>query len=198
MPREPQEVQEVYVSVDIESDGPIPVIYSMLSFGAAAFVPTGEGFERVGTFEANLLEYPGSIRDKETMEWWKRFPEAWEYIRRDPLPPGAVMTRFSSWLKSLPGEVSFVAHPGSFDAMFMFWYLLYFTGENLFSHSALCAKSYAAGMLRAPSWKRFGKKNIPERFESDHPHSHMPLDDAIGQGERFMKMRAENVRKSEL
>jgi hypothetical protein len=31
-------MEEIYVSTDIETDGPIPGEYSMLSFGSAAFV----------------------------------------------------------------------------------------------------------------------------------------------------------------
>ena len=41
---------EIYVSVDVESDGPYPLDYSMLSFGAAAF--TSEGV-MINTFSAN-------------------------------------------------------------------------------------------------------------------------------------------------
>lgn len=55
---------EIYVSVDVESDGPIPGPNSMLSFGAAAFRlddrwPYGT---RISTFSANLemLEYASS------------------------------------------------------------------------------------------------------------------------------------------
>jgi len=34
--------KEIYVSIDIEADGPIPGPYSMLSIGAVAFTPEGE------------------------------------------------------------------------------------------------------------------------------------------------------------
>ncbi len=48
---------EIYVSTDIETDGPIPGPNSMLSFGSAAF--TAEG-RLLSTFEANLEALPGA------------------------------------------------------------------------------------------------------------------------------------------
>jgi hypothetical protein len=55
MPRE-----EIYVSTDVEADGPIPGPHSMLSFGSAAFLSDGT---MIGTFAANLerLKAPKGI-----------------------------------------------------------------------------------------------------------------------------------------
>ena len=47
---------EIYVSTDVEADGPIPGPNSMLSFGSAAY--TGRK-ELIGTFSANLETLPG-------------------------------------------------------------------------------------------------------------------------------------------
>ena len=44
-------MKEIYISVDIETDGPIPGPNSMLSFGAAAFSDDGK---LVDTHSANL------------------------------------------------------------------------------------------------------------------------------------------------
>jgi hypothetical protein len=49
-------VQEIYVSTDIEADGPIPGPHSMLSLGSAAY--TGEK-QLLSTFSANLETLPG-------------------------------------------------------------------------------------------------------------------------------------------
>ncbi len=56
--------KELYFSVDIESDGPIPIRNSMLSFGAAAFTEDGE---LVGKFTRNLELLPGATQDPKTM-----------------------------------------------------------------------------------------------------------------------------------
>jgi len=46
---------EIYVSTDVEADGPIPGPYSMLSFGSAAYRPDKH---LLGTFTANLEQLP--------------------------------------------------------------------------------------------------------------------------------------------
>jgi hypothetical protein len=81
---------EIYVSVDVEADGPIPGPYSMLSVGAAAFNPDKT---LVSTFEANLETLPGASQDPETLEWWKAQPEAWEMCRRNLEPRRAGRVR---------------------------------------------------------------------------------------------------------
>ena len=42
---------EIYVSTDVEADGPIPGRNSMLSFGSAAFRRSGQ---MIGSFSVNL------------------------------------------------------------------------------------------------------------------------------------------------
>ena len=51
---EPEEgtALEIYVSTDVETDGPIPGVYSMLSIGSAAYLPDKTLH---GGFSANLL-----------------------------------------------------------------------------------------------------------------------------------------------
>ena len=46
---------EVYLSTDVETDGPIPGPHSMLSFASAAFLPDKT---LVDTFSANLKTLP--------------------------------------------------------------------------------------------------------------------------------------------
>jgi hypothetical protein len=62
---------EIYVSVDVESDGPIPLHNSMLSLDMAAFLPNRT---LLGTFEANPATLPGAVVDEETYEWWNQQP----------------------------------------------------------------------------------------------------------------------------
>ena len=135
---------EVYVSTDVEADGPIPGPHSMLSFASAAYRADKT---LVGTFEANLTVLPGARGDPKTMEWWQGQPEAWAACRTDTREPGAVMPEYVAWLKSLPGKPVFVAYPAAYDFMFVYWYLIRFAGESPFSHSALDIKSYAMALL---------------------------------------------------
>ena len=65
--------EERYISVDVETDGPVAGLHSMLSLGAAAYNAWGQ---RVGTFSANLKTLPDATTDDRTMAWWKGQPEA--------------------------------------------------------------------------------------------------------------------------
>jgi hypothetical protein len=67
-------MREIYLSTDVETDGPIPGDYSMLSLGSAAYLPDKTLLD---TFEVNLEALPQAKSDPETMEWWSRQPEAW-------------------------------------------------------------------------------------------------------------------------
>ena len=68
-------MNEIYVSTDVEADGPIPGPHSMLSFASAAFLPDKT---MVATYSANLDTLPGATGHPRTMRWWEDQQEAWE------------------------------------------------------------------------------------------------------------------------
>ena len=179
---------EVYVSTDVEADGPIPGPHSMLSFASAAFLPDKT---RVGTFSANLETLPDASGHPDTMRWWESQPEAWAACREDPRLPEVVMPEYVAWLKALPGKPVFVGYPAAYDFMFVYWYLIRFAGECPFSHSALDIKTYAMALMHRP-YRQSVKRNMPRRWFGGMPHTHVALDDAIGQGILFCNMLAEN------
>jgi hypothetical protein len=181
-------VSEIYVSTDIEADGPIPGPNSMLSFGSAAFLADKT---RVGTFSANLTLLPGAAGNPETMAFWKQHPEAWEAARKDPCDPAEAMPAYVRWLDELPGKPVFVGYPAAYDFLFVYWYLIRFAGRSPFSHSALDLKTMAMVMLRK-EYRATSKKSMPRRWFEDVPHTHVALDDAIEQGLLFCNMLAES------
>ena len=66
---------EIYISIDIETDGPIPGPNSMLSIGNAAFNQFGK---LVDTWEVNLETLRGARPDPKTKtEFWDKNPKAW-------------------------------------------------------------------------------------------------------------------------
>lgn len=173
---------EIYVSTDIEADGPIPGPHSMLSFGSAAYLADRT---LVSTFSANLELLPGAASDPKTMEWWRSQPEAWAAARKDVRDPAVVMPEYAAWLKALPGKPVFVAYPVAYDFMFVYWYLIRFAGESPFSHSALDIKTLVMAAL-GTDYRDSTKRNMPRAwFDADTPHNHVALDDAIGQGILF-------------
>ncbi len=181
--------QEIYVSVDIEADGPIPGPHSMLSLGSVAFLPDKT---RLSTFSANLETLPGAAGDPRTMEWWQHFPAAWQASRAHPRPPVDVMNEYVTWLESLPGTPLFVGWPAAWDFMWVYWYLIRFTDKRPFSECAIDIRSYAMGMRKTPFYKS-GKNYLPKRWFDELPHTHIALDDAIEQGAMFCNMLRENT-----
>lgn len=179
---------EIYVSTDVETDGPIPGPHSMLSFASAAFRADGK---LVSSFTANLDLLPGASGHPRTMEWWEAQPDAWAACRTETRSPGEVMPKYAEWLLSLEAKPVFVGYPVGFDFMFVYWYLIRFVGESPFSHSALDIKTYAMALLRK-GYHDSAKRSMPKRWFSSRPHTHVALDDAIEQGELFCNMLADN------
>jgi hypothetical protein len=184
-------MSEIYVSTDIEADGPIPGPNSMLSFASAAYKPDKT---LVGTFEANLVTLPGAQGDPRTMDWWRGQPEAWAACRANPREPAEVMPEYVRWVKALPGKAVFVGYPAAYDFLFVYWYLIRFAGESPFSHSALDIKTYAMALL-GTEYRASVKRNMPRDWFDDLPHTHVALDDARGQGALFCNMLAERQRR---
>jgi len=182
---------EIYVSTDVETDGPIPGPNSMLSFGSAAYRADKK---LIATFSANLETLPGAAGDPKTMAWWQQQPEAWAACRRDLQTPETGMRNYLHLIKGLPGRPVFVAYPAAFDFLFVYWYLIRFTGESPFSHSALDIKTYAMALLRR-DYRDSVKQNMPSRWFDQLPHTHCALDDAIEQGALFCNMLAENLKQ---
>lgn len=186
-------MREVFVSTDVETDGPIPGPHSMLSFASAAYLADKT---LVSTFSVNLETLPGASVHPRTMAWWATQPEAWEACRTDQISAEIAMPRYVKWLKELPEKPVFVGYPAGFDFTFVYWYLVRFASENPFSHSAIDIKTYAMALLRK-AYRETTKRSMPKRWFDDLPHTHIALDDAIEQGALFCNMVAENIRISD-
>lgn len=180
---------EIYISTDVEADGPIPGQNSMLSFASAAY-DTGKNL--LSTFSANLETLPDAKPDPKTMAWWAKKQKAWEACRKNPRPPEQVMKEYVRWLKTIPRTPVFVGYPAAYDFMFVYWYLMHFAGESPFSHSALDIKTYAMALIKK-GYRESVKKNMPKHWFDKLPHSHVALDDAIEQGAMFCNMLKENL-----
>ena len=181
---------EIYVSTDIEADGPIPGPHSMLSFASAAYLADKT---LITTYSANLTTLPQAQAHPATLAWWQQFPQAWEACRAHVRPPEQVMPEYLAWLQSLHGRPVFVGWPASWDFMWIYWYLVRFTGERPFRENAVDIRSYAMGM-RKSDFRRTTRSYLPQRwYDQGLPHTHVALDDAREQGALFCNMLAENL-----
>jgi len=181
-------VKDVFILIDVETDGPCPVKNSMLSLGAAAFVHNSE--RPIDTFEANLERLPGAVEDPATMAWWGKNMEAYERTRTYLEEPGAAMKRFSKWLDKLPVQGKRVAacFPAGFDFTYVYVYSHLFLGESPLGFSAIDIKSYAMRQLFKP-YSECTKRNFPKAwFDPKFVHTHVAVDDAIEQGVMFIRM----------
>jgi DNA polymerase III alpha subunit (gram-positive type) len=182
---------EIYVSTDIETDGPIPGPHSMLSIGSAAYTADKQ---LIATFAANLEPLPGAQGHPQTMKWWSQQPAAWEACQVNPKPPAEVMQSYQTWIQALPGDPIFVAYPAAFDFMFVYWYFISFVGSSPFSHSALDIRSYAMAFLKQ-NYRESGKQNLPTEWLEEMPLTHVALDDAIQQGKLFCNLLQNNLQR---
>lgn len=188
MENNPQNKQEIFVSMDVEADGPIPGPHSMLSFGAVAL--TENGHEH-GSFSANLTTLEGATGAPETMAWWKTQPEAWAACRENQRDPAEAMQMFVGWVEGLPGKPVFVGFPATYDFMFVYWYLMRFVGRSPFSHSGIDMKTVAMVLLNKP-YRACSKGGMPKSwFPKGLPHNHIAVDDAREQGHLFLSMLRE-------
>lgn len=161
-----------YIMVDIESDGPIPSDFSMISFGA---ILVDEVLDK--TFYGKL---------KPISENW--IPEALAvsgHTREETLEfddPKIVMENFSKWIKENCNDTPiFISDNNGFDWMFICWYFHHFTGENPFGFSSQNLGSLYKGLVN-DTFKTF--KHLRRT-----KHTHNPVDDAKGNAEALLAMK---------
>lgn len=184
----PADLPELFISIDVEVDGRVPGVSSMLSFGAAAYTLDKR---LLGTFARNLQLLEGARGEAGNMEFWGKHPAAWAACRENPVAPAQAMPDFISWLKRLePGyqRPLFIGYPAAFDWMWLHWYCVRFTGESAFGHSdVLDGKSFAAARLGG-NLRRASKRYMPKEWFDRLPHTHVAEDDAIQQGALIVNM----------
>lgn len=185
----------LYLSIDVETDGPVPGIYSMLSIGMAAFSLQNEVvWER----ELNLFPLEGASKDHKTMDWWKQEEQqaAWEHLMQDRQDPKEAFIRLTAEIKELKKHyrVFTIAWPACFDWMFLHWYMHKFVGENPLGRRAKCADTYAWAISRTLH-PNVSIDVLLEEWEDDRfKHTHRALDDAKEQGAKFINMLTEMTR----
>ncbi|MFF7456234.1 exonuclease [Kitasatospora sp. NPDC008115] len=187
----------VYVSVDVEADGPIPGPYSMVSFGAVvAGWHDADGFRRSGNVESS-----GFYRElRPVSDTW--VPEALAVSGLDRAAllaggtePGVAMRAFTGWLEqSRTGPDGrryrpvMVGYPAVYDWQFLYWYLVRFTGSSPFGHSGcLDMKTLYAARAGVP-FAGIGKRSMPGELLPGLPHTHHALDDAREQAVLFANL----------
>jgi hypothetical protein len=161
-----------YVMVDVEADGPIPGNYSMICFGA---VLVQEPLDR--TFYGRLKPI--------STQWIAGALAISGFTREETLgfdEPKAIMENFALWLKeNIKDRAFLISDNNGFDWQFINWYFWHFTGGNPFGHSSANLGSLYKGMVK-DTFRNF--KHLRKT-----PHTHHPVDDAIGNAEALLEMK---------
>jgi hypothetical protein len=170
-------VRMSYIMVDVESDGPIPGDYSMICFGA---VIVESSLDK--TFYGKL---------KPISEKW--IPDALAisgFSREETLKfddPKTVMIRFLIWIEANSnGRPYFISDNNGYDWQFVNWYFHHFVGKNPFGHSSSNLGSLYKGLVRDTftNFKHLRKTK----------HTHNPVDDARGNAEALLAMKAAGLK----
>lgn len=186
---------EIFVSIDVETDGPSPGLNSMLSLGAAAFLPRsddGTAWEETSLWYATLSPLAGTAQNPDTMAWWETQPEAKAEVLRNCRLPREAIPQFVSWCEQLPGKPIAVAWPDAFDFAFVNYYCWRFASRNPLGFAACDIRSYANGLAGYPSYYGLPEQEIREMagpVDTAGLRPHVALDDAIEQGRLFMALR---------
>lgn len=185
---------EIYISVDVEADGPVPGLNSMLSIGAVALHP--ETLEEDSSFYKRLDLLPYATQHPDTMTWWSGRMHLYEETRRETVSPKAAMTAFERWVAELATKYSavpvFVAYPITFDFAYYTYYAHRFVGNPVMRFSGLDMSSMAMGMIGG-QYDTNVRRNWPPRWTlgADGEADHIAIEDARKQATIFARMLKE-------
>ncbi|MGW3148134.1 3'-5' exonuclease [Streptomyces sp. NPDC001177] len=176
----------LYISVDIEADGPIPGPYSMLSLGAAvAGAQDADGFTAADPEQLTFYRELRPISDEFVPEALAVSGLDRERLRSEGAEPALALAQFSDWVREVSAGAQPVmcGYPASYDWTFLYWYLIRFTGASPFGHSGcLDMKTLYATKARLPL-RAVAKGTMPRHLLSRRRHTHHALDDAVEQAE---------------
>jgi hypothetical protein len=183
------DLADVYFSADVETDGPIPGPYSMLSFAlVVAGTYDGRTFKRPKAYDDSFYVELRPISEKYESEALRVNGLDRNRLVSEGQDPRVAMTAASTWIAdhSRGGRPVLVAYPLSFDWTWLYWYLVQFseTGSP-FEHSRCFDLKTAYAVKSGVPICRAGRSRIPANLRGTHRHTHHALDDAIEQAELF-------------
>lgn len=175
--------REIYISVDVETAGPHPARYALLSIGAC-LVDAPEQ-----TFYVELQPVSEEADARALAVSGLSLAE----LAERGVPPGDALVQFEAWVASHAAEGTrpvFVAFNAPFDWMFVQDYFHRFLGRNPFGHSALDVKAFYMGMTGV-TWGETALARVAARYGQAGGLSHNALEDAQAQARLFAAMLAE-------
>jgi DNA polymerase III alpha subunit (gram-positive type) len=158
-----------FVIVDVESDGQVPGINSMVCFGAVILDRDlnktfyGQTAPISKIYEPDALAISGFTRKEH---------EKFEH-------PEKTMLEFKQWLKdNTSGSPVLFSDNNQFDGMYMNYYMHVYTGKNPFGWTSRRIGDLFCGFYNDPYYK-WTKHRVSK-------HTHHPVDDAKGNAEALL------------
>ena len=173
--------KEVFISVDIETSGPIPGEYSLLSIGACL----------VGKLDESFYAELKPLNDNAVPEALAISGLSLEALKATGEEPQPAMERFELWIRQAAYDHRpvFVAFNATFDWSFTHWYFKKFLGRDPFGISGLDIKAYYMGKHHT-TWGKTFKKAVRAKYPPRFSHTHQALDDAKEQADIFTRILA--------
>jgi hypothetical protein len=155
--------------LDVESDGPAPGLYNMISFGLVSLVDPANGF--LGEV-APVLESAGMPQAREVVGVSYETQQTYR-------APDIVMREATDWINNIAAgkRAVFWSDNPAFDWQFWNWYCHKFVGDNPAGFSARRIGDLDAGRRGEP----LNTSAFKKRRETAHTHN--PVDDARGNAE---------------
>lgn len=200
--------EELYASLDVESDGQCPGINNMLTMGIAMF---NDAAELVDRFYARIIQLPDLRPNPQTLIWWKlqkeeAYDEAFNDINANGskilpqrIPAYDAMLEFGTWISRYDRyRITSLAWPGAFDHPFIKYYCWRFLNECPLGYDCEDIRSYAHGVTRKRNYRDLKEAELRNLIGPvpgvEGLRDHIAIDDAIGQGRLFLHIR-DNVAK---
>ena len=180
---------DAYFSADVETDGPIPGPFSILSFAivyAGSF--DGERFDRPKEYDHLFYRELRPISENFEPEALRVNGLDRERLCQDGVRPEIAMTEACHWIKNISGHARpvLVAYPLSFDWTWLYWYFVRFSAEGSpFDYSRCFDIKTAFAVKAGIPISDAGRSRIHPLLKSQRVHTHNALDDAIEQAEIF-------------
>jgi DNA polymerase III epsilon subunit-like protein len=173
--------REVYFSIDVETAGPIPGEFSLLTIGACDVSEPTQTFAcslkpTSRNFDIKALEVSGLSLDRLEIEGSE---------------PAVAMADFRDWVLRVSGPDStpiFVGFNAPFDWSFVNYYFHKYLGGNPFGFTALDIKSLYMGAAGS-DWAQTRSSQISAKLHPKLKGDHDALHDALYQAELFRLIR---------
>lgn len=184
-----QRAVDAYFSADVETDGPIPGPYSMLSFAlvyAGSF--DGKQFHRPLNYKRIFYTELRPISHQYQDEALKVNGLNRSRLVLEGTSPETAMSQASDWVREMSGSASpvLVAYPLSFDWTWLYWYFVQYSKHGSpFEYSRCFDIKTALAVKAGIPITEASRSRLDPSLRSHHQHTHHAVDDAIEQAEIF-------------